>query len=163
IPVDDGSAALLAQQQLAAQQAAAAQAALLAQQRAQLAQQAALTEIAPLPVARRHHAWRRLDGTMFRTLSGSYKDHRVQRAALAGRLIRVAGETAVGAAGELYFQVVNPNGATLRWQDGSLQDGHPILPYGTIFQGTLRPHELVEVSLPGYAGWLNVYELNQLG
>jgi hypothetical protein len=159
VVVDDGSAALLAQQQLAAQQAA-----LLAQQRAQqLAQQAALVEVAPLPVARRHHIWRRHDGSMFRTLIGSWKDHRAHRAALAGRLVRVAGETAVGAAGELYFQVVNPSGATLRWQDGSPQEGHPILPPGTIFQGTLRPHELVEVSLPGYAGWLNVYELNQLG
>jgi hypothetical protein len=153
---------------VASQAAAAAAATVAAQQLA--AQQAALAAVHPvvepvlpvIPTLHHHHLWQKLDGRRFRTRIGTPQDFHAQKRALRGELVRVAGETYVGAA-ELYFTVVRPQGATLRWQDASVMEGQSPIPMGSTFQGMLRPHDLIEVTTPGYVGWVSVYDVNQLG
>jgi len=116
----------------------------------------------PIPHVQRHHVWRRHDGTRFRTRIGTPQDFHAERRAAHGHLVRVSGET-YKAPPDLAFQVTSPHGAILRWQDGSVQEDAVVIPPGATFRGVLRPHDLIEVTSPGYIGWVNVYETTQLG
>ena len=64
---------------------------------------------------------------------------------------------------ELTYLVQNPSGVSLRWEDGSVMQGF-VLPANMTFRGVLHPHDLVEVtSPPGFPGYVNVYEVAEIG
>jgi hypothetical protein len=126
-----------------------------------------IVEQVPVAVSPRH-VWRRRNGSTFSTIHGSPRDHRAKRAARFGLVTLVSGAMFTGAPiapipNEILFTVTNPGGAVMRWQDGSVQETSITIPYGTKFRGVLRPRELVEVTSPGFTGWVNVYETQQIG
>lgn len=73
-----------------------------------------------------------------------------------------SGPAIVGVAGELLYTVTHRGGASLRWEDGSVM-GTGQLPLGMKFRGVLHPHDLIEVTTPGYSGYVNLYETQQVG